>query len=229
MSMNSTLETFQEKLGYFFRDRGLLTTALCHASFAHENGLPDNNQRLEFFGDSILGMVVARVLYETRPSATEGELSNSRAEFVCRDALVQWAESLELPRVLMRGKSLKDPPPSIFADAMEAVLGAIYLDGGHEAADRVIRSYLFRAGALFAEREMDSKSKLQTFLQAEEMGLPRYEVQSVTGPSHAPCFKVRVYAAGGTWNGAGSSRKAAELDAAARALEYLKKRNAPEN
>ncbi|MDR1379371.1 MAG: ribonuclease III [Synergistaceae bacterium] len=225
----SNLHVFQEKLGYFFRDRGLLATALCHASYAHENGLAESNERLEFLGDSVLGMVVARVLYESCPDATEGELTRDRVEFVCRDALVRWAESLDVESVLLKGKSLKPAPPSVFADAMEAVLGAVYLDGGHDAATRTIRRYLFGLGTsqmnsikgLKNGGAWDAKSKLQVRLQSEEMGLPRYEVLSVTGPSHAPSFHVRVFAAGKTWSGRGASRKAAELAAAAAALEEI--------
>jgi ribonuclease-3 len=215
---------FQEKLGYFFRDRGLLETALRHASYAHENGLTESNERLEFLGDSVLGMVVSHVLYEVRPDATEGELSNYRVEFVCRDALVRWAEKLGLARVLMKGKSLKNhTPPSLFADAMEAVLGAVYLDGGYDAAVCTIRRYLFGSGtALLDGRNLDAKSRLQVFLQAENMGLPRYEVLSVKGPSHSPLFSVWVHAGGKTWSGMGASRKSAELAAAAAALEAMK-------
>jgi ribonuclease-3 len=215
------VDEFQEKLEYLFRNRGLLETALCHASYAHENGLAESNERLEFLGDSVLGMVVSHVLYEARPEATEGELSNYRVEFVCRDALVRWAESLGLDSVLMKGKSLKArTPPSLFADAMEAVLGAVYLDGGYDAAARVIRRYLFRSGtALLDGRDLDAKSKLQVLLQAKDMGLPQYEILSVTGPPHSPLFSVRVRAGGNTWNGTGASRKTAELAAAAAALE----------
>ena len=217
----SALYAFQEKLGYFFRDRGLLKTALCHASYAHENGLPDSNERLEFLGDSVLGMVVAHVLYETCPEAAEGELSSYRVEFVCRDALVRWAEILGLVSVLSKGKSMKtDTPPSLCADAMEAVLGAVYLDGGYDAAVQTIRRYLFRSGiSLVHAGELDSKSKLQALLQARDLDLPRYETLLVEGPSHAPLFSVRVHVAERFWDGTGASRKTAELDAAARALE----------
>jgi ribonuclease-3 len=218
----SNLRAFQEKLGYFFRDGGLLETALRHASYAYENGLAESNERLEFLGDSVLGMGVALILYESYPEATEGELTRDRMEFVCRDALVRWAESLNLESVLWKGKSLRPTPPSVFADGVEAVLGAVYLDGGHDAALRTIRRYLFESGTSLPNGgERDAKSKLQTRLQAEDMGLPRYEVLSVTGPSHAPSFLVRVFAAGKTWNGRGASRKAAELAAAAVALEAL--------
>ncbi|MDR2174370.1 MAG: ribonuclease III [Synergistaceae bacterium] len=225
---SSALRAFQEKLGYFFRDGGLLATALRHASYAHENGLADSNERLEFLGDSVLGMVVAHVLYETCPDAPEGELSRRRVEFVCRGALARWAEGLNLARVLMKGKSLKNSvSPSVCADAMEAVVGAVYLDGGFDAAARVIRRYLFGSEALPNGGVPDAKSRLQALLQAGEEGLPRYEVLSVTGPSHSPLFRVRVRAGERAWEGEGPGRKAAELEAAARALsDLLPKENA---
>jgi len=224
----SELGDFQEKLGYFFRDGGLLTTALRHASYANENGLSDSNERLEFLGDSVLGMVTAHVLYETCPDAGEGELTGYRVEFVCRDALARWAETLGLERLIKKGKSLKGSTPhSLLADAVEAVVGAVYLDGGYDSAVRVVRRYLFGSGA-FLERggEQDPKSRLQARLQSgaqEKHALPRYEVLSVTGPPHAPLFSVAVHAEGGTWHGQGPNRKAAELEAAAAALKYLEK------
>ena len=231
MDTFADLQAFQEKLGYFFSDRGLLRTALCHASYANEavrageenHDLPQSNERLEFLGDSVLGLVTAHVLYETYSEAAEGELSSCRVEFVCRDALVRWAESLDLGDVLMKGKSLKGSnPQSLVADAMEAVLGAVYLDGGYDAAVRTIRRYLFRMGTLLPGMgEPDAKSKLQIFLQADDGELPRYEVLSMKGPSHSPLFSVQVHAVGKTWRGEGTSRKAAELDAAAAALAEL--------
>lgn len=229
---HSRLSVFQEELGYFFRDRGLLVSALCHASYANENGLPGNNERLEFLGDSILGMITAHVLYETYPEASEGELTSHRMEFVCRDALARWAEALELSVVLKRGKSLKGAlPPSMLADAVEAVLGSVYLDGGYDAAVRVVRRYLFVSAGKPPGScgELDAKSKLQALLQADshdKSGLPKYEILSVTGPSHSPAFSVAVRVKGKTWHGKGPSRKAAELEAAAAALEWMKESNA---
>ena len=234
------LDAFQEKLGYFFRDRGLLVSALCHASYANENGLPGSNERLEFLGDAVLGMVTAHVLYETYPEASEGELTSCRAKFVCRNALALWAGALGLDGVLKKGKSLKGAalngdtfnggapkgatPPSMLANAVEAVLGAAYLDGGNDAVVRVVRRYLFGSG--IGGGELDAKSRLQAHLQADDQeknGLPIYRILSVTGPSHSPTFNVAVCVKGKTWHGKGPNRKAAELEAAATALEYLEK------
>ncbi|GHV47123.1 hypothetical protein FACS1894204_10100 [Synergistales bacterium] len=142
----SALYDFQEKLGYFFRDRGLLNTALCHASYAYENGLPSSNERLEFLGDAVLGLITAHALYETYPDAAEGDLSSLRVKFVSAAALSRWADDLELRCVLLKGKSLKNgASSSVLADGVEAVIGAVYLDGGLEAACLVVRRYLFGA------------------------------------------------------------------------------------
>jgi hypothetical protein len=151
-------------------------------------------------------------------------------EFVCRDALARWAEGMNLAHVLMKGKSLKNSvSPSVFADAMEAVIGAVYLDGGFDAAVRVIRRYLFGSETSANGGTPDAKSRLQVLLQAGEKGLPRYEILSMTGPSHSPLFRVRVHAGGRAWEGEGSNRKAAELKAAARALSALAPENFPDS
>jgi ribonuclease-3 len=217
----TALHNFQEKLGYFFRDGGLLDTALCHASYAYENGMPVSNERLEFLGDAVLGLITAHALYEAYPDAAEGELSRLRVRFVSGEALSCWADDLELRCVLLKGKSLKgNIRSSILADGIEAVIGAVYLDGGYEAACRVVRRYLFGVEA-DAGKTADAKTTLQILAQAGKKTLPQYETVSMTGPSHAPHFKVRVHLDDRFWEGEGASRKAAEIDAAARALRDL--------
>lgn len=215
------LNSLQDRLGYFFRNRGLLETALCHSSYSNENGSKENNQRLEFLGDSVLGLAVADVLFHFYENAPEGDLSSYRVSFVCRDALLNWAEKLGIPSVLCVGKSLrKNPPPSIFADAAEAVLGAIYLEGGYSEALRVVKKYLHTSERV-PTSERDAKSELQYRLQAEDRGAPVYEILSVKGPSHSPRFQVRLLAMGQSWLGEGRSRKAAELEAAQAAISSL--------
>lgn len=218
-SREATLNSFQEKLGYFFHDGGLLETALCHSSYGNENGIPENNERLEFLGDSVLGMAVAVLLYEAYPQGSEGELSSLRSTFVCRGALLAWAERLGLPGLLRRGKSMKGiHPPSLFSDAAEAVLGGVYLDGGYDAALRVVRQYLLEVNGVPLGAQ-DAKSRLQVRVQTGESGPPRYEILTVKGPPHAPLFSVRLQIAGQIWIGQGASRKAAELEAASLALK----------
>ena len=216
------LDALQDALGYHFKDGGLLEEALCHSSFANEHGLPINNERLEFLGDSVLGFVIARALYHTYPDAPEGELTRIRAELVCGASLTKKAEALGVPALLLHGNSMKDGalPSSICEDAMEALLGAVCLDGGITAAERVIRGMFLREAGTRAA-VLDPKSQLQIWLQAREFPLPHYELASVTGPSHAPIFEAKARANGLERTASGSTRKGAESAAAALLLEAL--------
>lgn len=215
----------QELLGYRFKDRGLLEEALCHASFAHEHGLALSNQRLEFLGDSVLGFLVARVLYERHPRATEGELSRMRSSLVCGASLCRQAEALGVAKVLLRGRSMRGRPlpPSLCEDALEALIGAVCLDGGIAEAERVVRRLFFGGGEGQGEQAepTDAKSRLQILLQAQDGGVPRYEVVSVSGPSHSPRFQVQLRAGRVESLGCGASRREAEAAAAERALQKL--------
>ncbi|NLL36065.1 MAG: ribonuclease III [Fretibacterium sp.] len=226
---SSLLRELQEALGYFFRDGELLKAALRHSSFAHERGETDSNERLEFLGDAVLGATVAKQLYEAYPDESEGELTQLRAKLVCKKALARWAAELELGRLLVCGKSmLGHIPSSVYADALEAVLGAVFLDGGYEAVERVVRRHLFLDADVFLrEDDLDVKSRLQVLLQARDMGLPQYELLSVTGPSHSPLFRVRLRVGNLDCLGLGSSRKRAERSAAELALHSLEETECP--
>lgn len=214
------LGALQEALGYRFNDGGLLEEALCHSSFAHEHGLALSNQRLEFLGDSVLGFLVARVLYERYPGAAEGELSRRRSDLVCGASLRRRAEALGLTQFLLCGRSMKrrDLPPSLCEDALEALIGAVCLDGGVPEAERVVRR-LFFEDEPFPASGPDAKSRLQILLQARGMGEARYRVESVSGPSHAPRFRVRLRVGNIDRVGFGGSRKEAETSAAELALQ----------
>ncbi len=224
-SRSCALKDFQEKLGYFFRDRGLLDEALCHASFSNENGMPLSNERLEFLGDSVLGLLIAKELYDLLPESSEGELSRKKSELVCQRALCIRAEALGLSGVLLYGKSMKGRklPPSVCADALEAVLGAVFLDGGYDEAKRVVRRWLLSLDEAVPSEsvELDAKSRLQALMQAEDEGLPHYEVISVSGPAHSPEFHVRLRVGNIDCVGHGPSRKAAEQSAAELVLKVL--------
>lgn len=213
------LDALQDALGYRFDDRGLLEEALCHSSFSHEHGLAVSNERLEFLGDSVLGFIVARALYGMYPEAPEGELTRMRSELVREGALYRQALALRIPDVLLHGHSMKDGaiPQSVCADAVEALLGAVCLDGGIEAAERVVER-LFLADAEFGTRRLDPKSQLQIWLQARDMPLPHYELLSVRGPSHAPVFRVRARVGGVEYLAEGSTRRGAESAVAEQAL-----------
>lgn len=216
------LDALQDALGYHFDDEGLLDEALCHSSFSNEHGMSMSNERLEFLGDSVLGFAVARALFRTCPGATEGELTRKRAELVCGTSLARLATRLRVPELLLCGRSIRAGavPASLCEDAIEALFGAICLDGGIEAAASVVERLLLRE--LEAQSvTIDPKSRLQMWLQARGLPLPRYELISVTGPSHAPSFDVRIRAQGVEHVASGSSRKEAEHAAAGMALEAL--------
>ncbi len=211
-------------IGYTFRDTGLLKRALTHRSF----GQP-HNERLEFLGDSVLNFLVANLLYDRFADLREGDLSRLRANLVRQDALHEIAETIGLGESLLLGegemKSGGFRRPSILADALEAVLGAVLLDGGVEAARALVfRLYEAPLAALDARAPAkDPKTALQEWLQARRHGLPRYELHATRGESHAQEFEVTcsIDALGVATKGLGVSRRAAEQEAARFALQAL--------
>ena len=217
--------TLTAALGHSFADRGLLQTALTHRSF----GVP-NNERLEFIGDGLLNCVIAVALFRRYPDLAEGELSRMRANLVRQDALHRLAVSLNLGDSLRLGegelKSGGNQRPSILADAVEALIGAVYLDAGFEAAQAVIaRLYL----PLFDEMRSgpvtkDAKTSLQEWLQGRKKPLPRYHVIEASGAAHEQRFEVacEIENPALRTTGQGSSRRLAEQAAADRALKALK-------
>lgn len=222
------MKTLEEQLGYQFKNRGLLENALTHSSYANEHrdaGI-SSNERLEFLGDSVLGMVVADHLYREHPQMPEGELTRTRAALVCEGSLVEVARGLDLGKYLRLGKG-EDAGggrarPSILADATEAVLAAVYLDGGIAQARRLIRALI-----LGNEEEMsasrDYKTALQELIQRESGQKLTYHLVGEEGPDHAKRFSVEVELNGKTVGaGAGSTKKAAEQNAAKAAIETLK-------
>ncbi|MCW4454780.1 ribonuclease III [Flavobacterium sp. MXW15] len=219
-------KTFQrgDLIGHPFRDPGLLAQALTHRSA----GAP-HNERLEFLGDSIVNMLVAEALYLRWPKADEGALTRARAELVREAALAVIARTLQLGERLTLGpgemKSGGHRRDSILADAVEAVVAAIYLDAGFEACRAVVLPW-FEASlaALPAGKPgKDPKTRLQEWLQARQKLLPVYELVSETGDDHAKHFRVRCCVADPavTTEGEGSSRRLAEQQAAAAAIERL--------
>ena len=210
-------------LDYRFREPTLLDMALTHRS---AGGF--NNERLEFLGDAVLSVVIAEWLYQTRPRASEGELSRLRASLVNREALAAIARSLRLGDVLHLGsgelKSGGFRRDSILADALEAVFGAVYLDGGFEACRQVIRSlYESRMAELpSASTLKDPKTRLQEYLQARQQALPLYKLLEITGEAHAQRFTVEcVVGEQHRTMATASSRRRAEQEAARRVLERI--------
>jgi ribonuclease-3 len=214
----------REVLGYEPRDAALFTAALTHRSAAGPN-----NERLEFLGDAVLSLVVADHLYRRFPRATEGDLSRLRARVVSREPLAQVASDLRLGEVLRLGsgelKSGGFRRQSILADALEAVCGALFLDGGLTAAEAVLTRLLGARIASLPDPAMlkDAKTRLQEYLQARSLTLPHYEVERIDGEAHAQTFRVRCEVAelGRRVHGGGSSRRRAEQEAAERMLHEI--------
>lgn len=221
------LALFQEtKLGYVFDDPSLLEEALTHASYAHESGLPFYNERLEFLGDAVLELVISGKLFSELAHEPEGILTQKRASIVCTTNLAKWGKTLGVNNLLRLGKGLNNQGgrqnASICADAVEAVLGAVFVDGGFQNARDVVLKVIDiqrKSGEIHPEKALDPKTRLQHYLQAEGGHLPSYQIVAEEGPSHAPTFVVEVWAEGELLGvGTGSSRKRAERNAAKNAL-----------
>jgi ribonuclease-3 len=214
----------QKRLGYRFRDSGLLERALTHRSY----GAP-NNERLEFLGDGVLGCVIAEALCARFPDLQEGKLTPLRAALVREECLAEVARSLQLEEVLRLGEGERagalEVRPSILADALEAVFGAVFLDGGYEQARAaIVRAYGERIEALDTARAAkDAKTLLQETLQARRLRLPQYRVTVVHGEAHRQVFEVEcvVEDLGLSASGTGSSRRRAEQQAAEAVLSRI--------
>ena len=221
------MEALEEKLGYQFEQPALLENALTHSSYANESRDREmqSNERLEFLGDSVLGMVVADYLYRAHPDLPEGDLTRTRAALVCEGSLVEVAQQLGLGAYLKLGKG-EDAGggrtrPSILADAVEAVLAAVYLDGGIGSARKIIRRFILdREEEKGASR--DYKTALQEMVQRESGQVLTYRLTGADGPDHAKVFSMEVDLNGATvGQGKGHSKKEAEQNAARAAIEAL--------
>ncbi len=211
------------KLDYRFRDPALLELALTHRSI----GRP-NNERLEFLGDAMLGMVVAEMLFEAHPHASEGELTRLRAQLVNGKRLAGIARELELGDALRLGpgelKSGGYRRDSILADAFEALVAAIYHDAGFEACRKVVRGLFADLVRDTPRSRKDGKTRLQEWLQARGLGLPSYDLLGSHGEDHARVFEVACVLEQPEplqFRAEGRSRRAAEQDAAEQALNHL--------
>lgn len=220
--MNDAGNWCEKALQYQFSDSDLLARALMHSSAA-----VDNNERLEFLGDAVLDLAISHQLYADKPTVREGGLSRYRAELVRKESLVKLAGKIELaPHIILgsgeqrSGGRYRD---SVLANALEAVFGAIFLDGGFDAANRVIlKLYQERLATLPDEEELkDAKTRLQEYLQARKIPPPEYNLLGVTGAAHAQTFEVACHIADSdiATTGTGSSRRRAEQAAASLALD----------
>ena len=221
------LDKIQKLLNYKFRQVELLEQALTHRSFSHGS----NNERLEFLGDSVLGLVISENIYAREPEATEGQLSRMRASLVKQEALAQVARDINLGDYInLGGGELKSGGfrrSSILCDTLEAIIGAIYLDGGLDVASETITTlyhdYLRTLADIHSLK--DAKTCLQEYLQSKQIELPEYLVVKTVGKSHDQVFMVScsVESIGLKSAGKGLSRKKAEQEAAHKALAQLKR------
>ncbi len=224
------LTALQTRLGYTFRDVRLLRLALTHPSVAHEQGAPvQHNQRLEFLGDAVLQLVLTRELYEHFPEYGEGPLTKARAKLVNRRTLAVRGRVLGLGEhlVLSRGEEMHGgrERPSALADTFEALLGAIFMDGGFSAAQEfILREFHSAFGVLTVIPILENpKGELQELLQAHSTEAPEYRVVSSSGPDHDRMFECTVHHGGMELaRGKGKSKKAAESEAALAALKKLR-------
>ncbi|HVU26673.1 MAG TPA: ribonuclease III [Verrucomicrobiae bacterium] len=226
----SSLSELPNRFGYQFRDENLLRLALTHPSVAHESGKEiQHNQRLEFLGDSVLGLVLSQKLFEKFPDADEGALTKSRAKLVNATTLAEHARELNLGAYLILSRGEENSGgrdrASALADAFEALLGAIFLDGGFDAAQKfILREFANDFESLTEISGIENpKGELQEFLQAKSANAPEYKTISADGPDHDRNFTCAVFHDGiELARGSGKSKKAAESDAALAALKKLR-------
>ena len=223
------MQKLEETIGYRFRNRKLLETALTHSSYANEkHGVSESYERLEFLGDSILGHVTADFLYRHEPPLPEGRMTRLRAELVCEVSLHKTALHLGLGRYMRLGRGEEHTGgrerPSILADMVEAIIAALYLDSGMEEARRfIMENILLDAELGEGHRSADYKTRLQELVQRESCQAISYRLAGESGPDHDKTFTFEVLINGKVCGqGSGKTKKEAEQMAASRALESLR-------
>lgn len=231
LTLPSSLDELERAIGYSIRNRDLFVQALIHRSYLQQtNQHGQSNERLEFLGDSILNLVVGEFLYRHFPAADEGELTKVRSRLVNRKALVAYSKSIDLGKFILMSQSAQQSmgkgSETIVADTYEALIAAIYLDGGFEAAKRFVERQLNMAlqNRTVVTSDENYKSMLLEYAQAHGLGVPRYTIVKEEGPDHDRTFTVEVSIGGkrrGT--GVGKNKKEAEQAAASKALERLQR------
>lgn len=222
------MQTIEEKIGYTFQNKELLKKALTHTSYAYENNI-ESNEKLEFLGDSILEFVSSKYLYENYPELKEGEMTKVRATVVCEKSLHKVAKMHDFSDFLYLGRSERkmggQERPAILADSVEAMIAAIYLDGGIEQAEKFIIQSLKEDIEIATKHvgDKDYKTVLQEKLQEHGDVKIEYEIIKEEGPDHNKSFEVQVSCDGKKLaKGKGRSKKEAQMNAAQKALEKLK-------
>lgn len=224
------MQELEKKLNYKFKDISLLKNALTHSSYANENkgeGM-SSNERLEFLGDSVLGVVTAKFLYGTVPSLPEGKMTRLRAELVCEQSLYGVATDIDLGKYLRMGRGEEKnggrKRSSILADAVEAVIAAMYLDGGIEPVEAFIKANILNPESIEAHHSVDYKTELQELVQQTAGQVLAYIPAGETGPDHDKTFGAKVSLNGEIiGEGQGRTKKEAEQAAACEALKKLLK------
>jgi ribonuclease-3 len=229
--LDERLARCEERLGYEFQDKELLTAALTHASGADHRLL--SNERLEFFGDAILGAVVCELLFRKYPEYLEGELTRVKSVIVSRKMCAKISRALRLDECLILGKGMgtgANVPPSVMADVFESLIAAVYLDGGHEPAREFIENCVTPELEAAATGEVGGnyKSLLQQLAQREFGSTPAYQLLDEKGPDHSKCFKVAAEVDGARYQAAwGRNKKEAEQRAASNALAQIRGEEPP--
>lgn len=219
-----------EIMEYRFKDPELLANALCHSSYANEHRERGykSNERLEYLGDAVLGMISAEYIYGKYSDLPEGEMTKLRASIVCEQSLYEFAEEINLGSMLLLGKGEinggGNKRPSVLADAVEAVLAAIYLDGGLDSAKKFILEFIKRKAEIVVKGNtpVDYKTTLQEIVQKNHQETLSYHVKSESGPDHDKLFVIEVHInSNPVATGEGKSKKQAEQAAAKAALELM--------
>ena len=228
IDMEPNLNELEQALDYVFRDRSLAVRALTHPSYEHEHDCSGNYQRLEFLGDAVLGMAIAEELYQKYPEYNEGVLSRMRSQIANQDTLAETARGMGLGKYLRLGKgeelSAGREKDSILSDTLEALLAAVYLDGGLDCVRPLITKFLGKAMDLREARMIvnDPKSGLQELLSSRRLSSPVYRMSDESGPPHDRVFKFQALVDGVVvGEGEGRSKKAAQQSAAACALVHF--------
>ncbi len=221
--MLDNLHKVQENLRYFFDNLDLLKIALTHRSFASENNLDYNNERMEFLGDSVLSAVVSEYLYKKYYDDNEGKLSQIKAQIVSAKNLSVWAKKVKLNEYVLVSRSeeanFARQRESLLCDSFEAIIGAMYLDSDYSTARNFINRFLYEQKEI---KSTDYKSHFQEMIQAQYQILPEYKVVKEYGPDHEKTFEIEVYVKGKSFGfGKGSSKKQAEQLAALSAIKKI--------
>jgi len=221
------IDAFQRRFGYHFNDPSLLERSLTHRSFANERDLDENYERLEFLGDAVVGLITAEWLYRQHPDLAEGDLSKLKSYVVSEPVLASYAERLGLGEILRLGvgeeRSGGRRKRSLLADALESVLGAVFLDGGFAAVRKVFLPFLEQESGAPESDLHDAKTELQELVQGEGWALPEYRHISEEGPDHRKRFHVECWVAGRRAGaGEGGTKKEAEQRAARAAVDALR-------